>query len=115
MAGIAIAEIALRPRRRPEPAEHIFRDPARPIAAPREPERDEARIVRHREERFGAPGILAGEMAPAFEALRMEDDLGARKGLSRQRRDLFRPRPLARRSRPHPPEPHPHPPSFHLA
>ena len=74
-AGVAIAEIGLGARRRPEPRQHLGRDAAGAVTAAAEPDRIERRVVGDVQERLGARRIRSGEVAGGQEALRMEDDL----------------------------------------
>jgi hypothetical protein len=89
-AGVAVAEPGLAARERAEPLDRGLGDPARAVAAAREPDRVEGRIVRGLHQRLEPGPVLAGEMAVAKEALRVEMELGAGRLLRRQRGHLLR-------------------------
>ena len=73
--GVGIAQINLLPRRRPQARQHVPGDPARAIAAPREPERIEPGIIGDFKERPRARVIGPGEMAMGQKALWMHEKL----------------------------------------
>ena len=75
---VAIAEIGLVAGRGPETRKRQRQDAAGAVAAAREPDGIDRRIVGDLHERVGAGLVFAGEMAVLEEALRMEDELGAR-------------------------------------
>ena len=74
--GIAVAEIDLAPRRIGQARQQLLGQAARAIAAAREPQRIEARIVRDLEEGAARAVVVAGEMAGRQKALRREVQFG---------------------------------------
>ena len=89
--GIAVAEIGLAPCGFAEARQDVLQQPARTIAAAREPHRIHARIVGDSDQRFASRAVIAGEMAIGEETLRMEEKLGCAVAVkrARQRRDAF--------------------------
>ena len=75
IALIGVAKECLAPRYVGHGGDRIFGDPARPIAAAREPDRVDVGSVRHFDQRREAMPVLAREMAVDREALLVEDKL----------------------------------------
>ena len=71
-AGVRIAEIGFRPRRRVHLRDCLRRDPVRTIAAHREPHRIEAGIVGAVEQGGATACVVAGEMPVFGKALFVE-------------------------------------------
>ncbi|MNT51837.1 hypothetical protein D3C72_1888230 [compost metagenome] len=88
-AGVGIAEVALLPRHVGQLRQDRLGDAAGAVAAAREPEGAEARIIGELDEGAGAGGVVAAEMAVLVEGLRVEDQLhlAARIGLLHPRLD----------------------------
>ena len=78
VAEVAVAEIRLVPRGGGKAGKHFLRNPARPVTAPRDPDRIEGRIVRRLQESGRPLAVGAREMVVDEEALRMDVELGVR-------------------------------------